>query len=145
MNIFPRPLVFFCIILNGCMVFCLWMCIIYVTVFFAKILDSLLCFTLRSLTTANFSCHCLHAHAWFLRINSQERTGWLKVRASVVRSWDHLDRGKGWWKTVGQDRQERVVVARVLVKVSPSEVRRDINGGGSCHHSSLPWLRCLKG
>ena len=55
MNIFPRPLVFFCIIiLNGCMVFCLWMCIIYVTVFYAKILDSLFCFTLRSLTTANF-------------------------------------------------------------------------------------------
>lgn len=74
----------------------------------------------------------LHAHAWFLRLKSQKRTGWLKVRASAVRSWDLLDWGEG------KDWQKRVPAARVLVKESPGEVRSDRNRDGeassACHH-----------
>lgn len=44
-----------------------------------------------------------HAHVQFLRIDSQERTGWLQVSASVVKSWNQLDVWREWWKTVWQN------------------------------------------
>ena len=59
------------------------------------------------------------------------------MRASVVRRWDHLDRGKGWWKTVART-DRRVVVTRVFIKERPSDVGRDAGGSGSCHRSLLP-------
>lgn len=83
------------------------MCIIYVTVFYAEILDFLL--FLETSLQLTFLLLSLHALVQLLRIESQERTGWVKVRALALRSWDNLDGGRRWWKTMGWDRNEELL------------------------------------
>lgn len=119
MNIFSHHLVFFhIIILSGRK----WMCIIHITVLCAEILDYL-AFHSQKPCCSEPSCCSLHAHGCFLRINSQERTGWLKMRASVVRSWVVENSGAGQMEETwlqgfssrsGPVTQEGIQVERVL-------------------------------